>query len=131
MADIDHFKAYNDSLGHLRGDECLRRISEILSGGARRPGDLVTRYGGEEFAILLPETGLDAAATVAENLRRQIEEAALPHGASPTAPIVTINMGAASLLPTADGSPSSLIKAADVALYRAKALGRNRVERTE
>jgi diguanylate cyclase (GGDEF)-like protein len=131
MADIDHFKAYNDSLGHPRGDECLRRISEILSGGARRPGDLVTRYGGEEFAILLPETSLEAAATVAEMLRRQIEEEALPHGASPTAPIVTISMGAASLVPTADGSASSLIKAADVALYRAKALGRNRVERAE
>ncbi|MFO7782984.1 MAG: diguanylate cyclase [Spirochaetia bacterium] len=127
LADIDYFKAYNDHCGHLEGDECLRRIAEVLEGAARRRTDLVARYGGEEFMILLPDAELETAEVAAEDLRRRIEKLAIPHPASPVGPVVTVSFGVAVMRPTEAADPSSLLREADTALYQAKALGRNRV----
>ncbi|NBF40768.1 MAG: diguanylate cyclase [Spirochaetes bacterium] len=127
LADIDYFKAYNDHSGHLEGDECLRRIAEVLEGAARRRTDLVARYGGEEFMILLPDAELETADVAAEDLRRRIEKLAIPHPASPVGPVVTVSFGVAVMRPTEAADPSSLLREADTALYQAKALGRNRV----
>lgn len=122
VVDIDHFKRFNDLHGHARGDEVLRQVAEQLCNGVRR-GDHVCRYGGEEFALILPGRDGDYAANVAENLRSTIEA----HG-SPRAE-VTISVGVASTRDDDFTSLHELFKAADMALYRAKELGRNRVER--
>ncbi len=127
LADIDYFKAYNDHRGHLEGDDCLRRIAEVLQNAARRRTDLVARYGGEEFMILLPEAELETAEIVAEDLRRRIENLGIPHPASPAGPVVTVSFGVAVMRPTEATDPSSLLRKADTGLYQAKALGRNRV----
>ena len=127
LVDIDCFKSYNDSLGHLEGDRCLQRVGELLLRGAGRAGDLVARYGGEEFAILLPNTGAEAAAAYAERLRARLEACAVPHPASGVSSFVTASVGVASRVPGRGASPLELIAAADEALYRAKREGRNRV----
>jgi len=127
MVDIDNFKAYNDTYGHLNGDECLRIVANTLSRGVRRPADIVARFGGEEFAILLPETTLDGAANLAENLRRQIELLEIPRKNSDLQGKVTISLGVASMIPSSAINPENLLERADKALYRAKHLGRNRV----
>jgi diguanylate cyclase (GGDEF)-like protein len=127
LADIDHFKAYNDFHGHLDGDECLRRVADVLTGGARRRTDLVARYGGEEFMILLPNAEMEVARTVAEELRRDVERLAIPHGTSPTGSVVTVSFGVAAGIPADGQDPASLLREADDALYAAKEGGRNRV----
>ncbi|MFV3130415.1 diguanylate cyclase domain-containing protein [Niveispirillum sp. KHB5.9] len=131
LADVDHFKRYNDFYGHQAGDDCLRAVAGALAGSVRRAGDLAARFGGEEFAILLPGADADAARTVAEKLRRTVVSLALPHAARPDADLVTISAGAATLPPSPGGDVDallvSLVAAADQALYRAKADGRNRV----
>ncbi|HXO42707.1 MAG TPA: diguanylate cyclase, partial [Thermoanaerobaculia bacterium] len=127
MIDVDYFKRYNDSLGHLSGDECLRQVAMALRSGASRPADLVARYGGEEFAVLLPETAAPAAAVIAENLRQLIQKLAIAHPDSPVAPCVTISAGVMGLVPAAGAAPADLVAAADEALYRAKQNGRNQV----
>ena len=127
LADIDHFKAYNDFHGHLSGDDCLRRIAAVLAGGARRRTDVVARYGGEEFMLLLPDTDVDTATGIAETLRREIETLAIPHGASTVAEVVTTSFGVAAGVPDRGDSAPDLVRRADVALYRAKSEGRNRV----
>jgi diguanylate cyclase (GGDEF)-like protein len=126
MADVDHFKAYNDSLGHLAGDECLRRVADTLRRHAQRPGDLVARYGGEEFACLLCGLDRDSASAHAERLRVSIEELALPHPASPLGPVVTVSLGVAWAAPSVHDDWRATLAAADAALYRAKQGGRNR-----
>ena len=126
MADIDHFKLYNDAYGHQRGDDCLRQIAAALAGTVARPADFVARYGGEEFAIVLPQTTDHGSHGVAEALRRAVEALGLPN-ARGTGP-VTISVGAAIITPTAADGPEALVAAADRALYRAKQNGRNRVE---
>ncbi|MBL8521684.1 MAG: diguanylate cyclase [Betaproteobacteria bacterium] len=131
MADIDAFKAYNDSLGHLAGDRCLARVAEVLGQCANRPGDLVARYGGEEFIAVLPGLDAVAAAAVAERMRAACEALQMPHPASPAGAVVTISVGAAATVPAMDGRVESLIEAADAALYRAKQAGRNRCERAD
>ena len=125
--DIDFFKLYNDRNGHQAGDEALKRVAGVLRSAFRRPGDLVARYGGEEFAAVLPGTDAAGAQTVAEAMRRAVEELEIPHGASAASPRVTISLGFASMVPRPQKKPDELIAAADQALYRAKREGRNRV----
>jgi diguanylate cyclase (GGDEF)-like protein len=127
LGDIDCFKEYNDLHGHQQGDACLRRVAQGLAKSLHRAGDLVTRYGGEEFAILLADTDEQHAATTAEMLRARVEEMAIPHGASLVSPVVTLSLGTATLRPHAGMHPQALVEAADRALYEAKRAGRNRV----
>lgn len=126
LLDVDHFKRFNDTYGHQMGDECLRRIAECVSGIVLRPGDLVARYGGEEFAAVLPSVGVEGALTVAHRVRTAIIGLAIPHVASHTGS-VTASIGVAAGSPGLDQPYQALIKAADIALYRAKAEGRDRV----
>ncbi|HYH37076.1 MAG TPA: PleD family two-component system response regulator [Azospirillum sp.] len=131
MLDVDHFKAFNDRYGHQSGDDCLRAVSRLLSEHVMRPGDLVARFGGEEFVCLLPETDADGAARVAERLRAAVEAEAIPHAASPVAGHVTISLGCAGTVPPADRPPEELLDVADRALYEAKRGGRNRYRMAE
>lgn len=126
ICDIDAFKAYNDSLGHPQGDRSLVAVAEVIRGCASRAADFVARYGGEEFVILLPGTEHAGAMAFAEDLRRAVEERAIPHPASPVAPVVTVSLGVAARVPVGDASPEGLLAEADAALYRAKQDGRNR-----
>jgi len=126
LLDIDEFKKFNDSQGHLAGDECLKRVASVLRDGVRRPADLTARYGGEEFAIVLPNTPAVGALQVAETLRRMIEAAGIAHATSSIAPYVTASLGVASCLPDAGKSLAELFAAADAALYSAKSAGKNR-----
>ncbi|WP_300426176.1 diguanylate cyclase [uncultured Thalassolituus sp.] len=126
MIDVDHFKAYNDHYGHVRGDECLRVVAGVLQGVIRRPGDCLARYGGEEFAVILPGTEKVHAERLATEMCTALYRYALPHEASPVADRVTISAGVASVVPDADGHAGSLVTAADRALYQAKKTGRNR-----
>ena len=127
MVDIDCFKAYNDRLGHQQGDRCLRAIARALHQGLHRAGDFAARYGGEEFALLLPGLDAERAAAFAGTARARVEALAIPHPASPVAPVVTISAGVASLLPRRGASARALVEAADQALYAAKRGGRNRI----
>ena len=127
ILDIDHFKAFNDSQGHQRGDECLTLVGSELTRHAKRKIDLAARYGGEEFAVILPETAAAGAERVAESVRSAIANLKLPHSASPVAPFVTVSVGVATATLESNSSPEELIAAADQALYGAKRSGRNRV----
>jgi two-component system, chemotaxis family, response regulator WspR len=127
LCDVDYFKSYNDTYGHLDGDRCLQQVAHLLSQNMRRPADLAARYGGEEFALILPETGSDGALAVAEACRSQIEELAIPNASAPNK-LVTLSIGIVSMVPTSDQMPLSLVGIADRALYHAKQNGRNRVE---
>lgn len=128
MIDIDHFKAFNDAHGHLAGDECLRDVARVLAQQVRRSGDLAVRFGGEEFLVLLPGLDAERAAAWAESLRQAVEGLQiLPDDGGRGS--VTISCGVASAVPTREMSAEDLIGIADAALYKAKAEGRNRVER--
>lgn len=127
MIDIDHFKGYNDTYGHLAGDGCLRLVAQTMAESANRAGDLLARYGGEEFVCLLPGTDIAGALSVAELLRAKVEDLAIDHKASPVRPVVSISLGVASAYPNRDSPPETLVEAADQRLYRAKGGGRNRV----
>jgi len=122
--DVDYFKGFNDRYGHGRGDEVLRGIGRTLHANIRRPRDIAARYGGEEFAILLPETDPAGAQMLAENIRRAVMAADLPHEGSPYQ-IVTVSIGVASAQPSSGTEWGVLLEAADQALYQAKAAGRN------
>ena len=126
--DIDDFKRFNDRLGHLAGDDCLRAVAKMAGEICQRAGEVVARYGGEEFAVLMPNVPLDEALTVAEKVRARIEAGALPHPDSPVSRVVTISVGVATMNPAQGGSVADLVGAADRALYGAKESGRNRVE---
>ncbi|MBN1827687.1 MAG: diguanylate cyclase [Deltaproteobacteria bacterium] len=126
LCDIDFFKAFNDTYGHQQGDECLQAVAGALVQHMRRPMDLASRYGGEEFSVILPDTPREGALIVAEELRSGVEALGIPHASSAAGPVVTISLGIATLIPRTDKSPAELIGAADNALYRAKAEGRNR-----
>ena len=125
MFDIDHFKLYNDHYGHQNGDTCLKSVAQTLKEHFTRPHDLVARYGGEEFVCLLPECDSEGALLKAQQLCQDIANLNIPHATSPTAPNVTISIGVASCIPTAELSPEALIAQADALLYQAKHSGRN------
>lgn len=128
MIDVDHFRAYNERYGHLEGDACLKDIADILKRRLRRPGDLIARFGGEEFIVVLADTPLTTAANAAERVRQGIEGMHRLHATSPTQPVVTVSIGVSCLRPnTPHASALQLISAADEALYQAKSRGRNRV----
>jgi diguanylate cyclase (GGDEF)-like protein len=125
LLDIDHFKKYNDHYGHLGGDDCLRQVGAAIAESARRATDLACRYGGEEFAIILPETGDEGGATVAERVRSAVAGLAQPHALADHG-IVTVSVGYATMVPERASPPETLVQAADTALYEAKSAGRNR-----
>lgn len=126
MVDIDHFKKYNDSYGHLSGDDCLRQIASTLKTIVGRASDIVARYGGEEFVVILPETESYGAETMAEKIRKGIEELMIPHSASETGPWVTVSLGVVSVCTKSFVSPEQILALADEALYSSKHQGRNR-----
>ncbi len=128
MVDIDHFKQYNDNYGHVAGDECLRRVAGVLEHCVRRAGEMVARYGGEEFVMLLPGADMAHACETAEKCLQLMQKEIVPHVASPTADQVTFSIGVACLLPDVTLEPSTLVNAADTAMYRAKSGGRARFE---
>ena len=127
MVDIDFFKNYNDLYGHPAGDECLKKIAQVMQHNAARPGDLAARYGGEEFTVILPNTGLPGAETVGEEIRAEVEALELPHAQSSVNPWVTVSVGVASVVPHNGDNFDFLVEGADRALYKAKQQGRNRV----
>ena len=129
MLDIDYFKAYNDHYGHQQGDACLEAVASALSTMQQRPADLFARYGGEDFAVILPDTPCEAAVMMANAMCRKVRDLRIPHQAARSDErIVTISIGVASTDTGQAGEVYDLINAADRALYQAKACGRNRVE---
>jgi diguanylate cyclase (GGDEF)-like protein len=124
LIDVDHFKPFNDHYGHVAGDECLRKISAIITENINRPGDLAARYGGEEFAVVLPGTDYVGAFLVAEKIRRAVSQAGICHSESAEG-MVTVSIGVAAYDPASQAQPDDLVGAADKALYVAKASGRN------
>ena len=128
FADIDYFKRYNDSYGHQAGDDCLKKVADSLQKTVHRPSDLVSRYGGEEFVIILPDTTSEGAIAVAEKMLKHITDLQIPHENSDSADHVTLSIGVATLCPEEGSSPDELIEAADRVLYKAKDNGRNCIE---
>lgn len=126
LVDVDFFKRYNDTLGHAAGDDCLRKVAGALSGAIQRPADVVARFGGEEFALLLPATTSAGALHVGERVRAAVAALGLPHPHSEPGH-VTISVGVACITPDPAPTVRVLVESADAALYRAKGAGRNRV----
>ena len=126
MADIDHFKDYNDTYGHQAGDLCLQQVSAAMRRCAVRPPDLLARYGGEEFIVLLPQETRDGAEVVAQRILDEVRALHIPHARSSVGPYVTVSLGMASVMPTEGMDASTLIRAADALLYRAKHTGRDK-----
>lgn len=150
MIDVDFFKRFNDTYGHQAGDRCLSAVAGVLAATARRPGELAARYGGEEFVVLLPACDEANAVRLAEAMRMGVEHLMIPHSASEVAETVSISIGVANIVAVCRASghrptsapcrsgraactlgPADLVKAADEALYRAKATGRNRVSASD
>ncbi len=127
LCDVDFFKKYNDTYGHLAGDACLKEVAKAIQLSAKRPADVVARYGGEEFAVILPDTGAAGALRVAENILQQVSSLKIPHRTSGVADHVTVSIGVATTIPNSQMQPSQLVQKADESLYRAKQSGRNRV----
>jgi diguanylate cyclase (GGDEF)-like protein len=126
MLDVDCFKLYNDTYGHPAGDDCLRKISAVLTKAAQRPVDLAARYGGEEFVLILPDTAQEGAVHVAEQIQQGVLALHLPHLTSKFNEWLTVSVGTAALIPEPDTEATVLVALADEALYQAK---RNRVPR--
>ncbi|MBE9050669.1 diguanylate cyclase [Nostocales cyanobacterium LEGE 11386] len=125
LCDIDYFKQYNDTYGHTAGDDCLRLVAQALKQTVKRFTDLAARYGGEEFAVILTKTDTDGAFQVAQKIHAAIQQLNIPHAASVVKPHVTLSIGIATVIPSFDMVSLDLIEAADLALYQAKAHGRN------
>lgn len=130
ICDVDHFKLYNDTYGHVAGDDCLRRIALVMQKHMERASDLAARYGGEEFAVILPETSISGAERVAERIRHAVAEQLIPHSASSHGR-VTLSIGIAAAVPGVDNPPDDLVLDADRALYQAKTKGRDAVCRAD
>jgi diguanylate cyclase (GGDEF)-like protein len=125
LADIDHFKAYNDHYGHVAGDDCLRAVARAIAEQMKRSGDLAARYGGEEMVCILPNTDLNGARSVAEEIRADLARRGLPHHGSPVAAAVTVSVGVACATPTTEHQHLALLALADQQLYEAKRGGRD------
>ena len=125
MLDIDYFKRYNDAYGHVAGDHCLAEVARAVKGCCHRKADLAVRYGGEEFAVLLPDTDIHGALVIAEQIRRSVMDKNIIHSGSPSG-FVTVSLGCYSFVPTGRDSMEVFIERADAALYQAKHSGRNR-----
>jgi diguanylate cyclase (GGDEF)-like protein/PAS domain S-box-containing protein len=126
LLDVDYFKSYNDTYGHLAGDACLKLIADVLNSLVRRATDLAARYGGEEFVVVASEMDLDAAVQFADAIRAAVQDLKQAHTASPYG-VVTVSVGVAVTTPSAQAHPEQFLLAADKALYQAKHLGRNQV----
>lgn len=127
LGDIDFFKSYNDTYGHQAGDDCLRQVARAISRSVSRPADLVARYGGEELAVILPNTHAEGAVQIAEKVRSEVKVLEIAHANSQISNCVTLSLGVASTLPCDESSCAMLISAADKALYQAKSKGRDAV----
>ncbi|MGF1494780.1 MAG: diguanylate cyclase domain-containing protein [Microcoleaceae cyanobacterium] len=126
LCDVDFFKGYNDSYGHLQGDDCLKKVAQAIRATVKRPGDLAARYGGEEFVLILPNTPQDGAMTVAELVRQSVKSLEIPHVSSQISNVVTVSLGVSTVVPKPELSPEGLVMVADHALYEAKKAGRDR-----
>lgn len=127
LIDVDLFKAYNDLYGHVGGDECLRCIAKVIASALQGRAEIAARFGGEEFAVILPNTTMETAVQVAEDVRHAVAGMKVPHSGNQLG-IQTISVGVAAGVPNRNSAAISLLTASDHALYRAKYLGRNRVE---
>jgi diguanylate cyclase (GGDEF)-like protein len=127
LCDIDYFKLFNDTYGHVEGDRCLQQVAETLETVIKRPMDLAARYGGEEFAMILPNTNLQGGLVIAENLLTAIQQLGISHASSPVKDHLTLSIGISTLLPTPERTAQTLLTAADIALYEAKQLGRAQI----
>jgi len=127
MLDVDHFKAFNDNYGHQAGDDCLAAVANAIRSELLRPTDLVARYGGEEFMLILPHTDREGVAHVGEKVRRAVAALSITHAHSSAGNVVTVSAGTATMVPNAEGGAEHLLREADIALYRAKRMGRNQV----
>jgi len=127
MLDIDFFKLYNDHYGHQGGDDCLKKVAKGLEAAINRDADFLARYGGEEFSAILPDTDIQGAVKVAEEMRQSIKSLHIEHVMSKVSDIVSISIGVASMIPQNDTEQETLIAAADQALYKAKEEGRDRI----
>ncbi len=127
LCDIDYFKLFNDTYGHVEGDRCLQQVAETLETVIKRPMDLAARYGGEEFAMILPNTNLQGGLVIAENLLTAIQQLGISHASSPVKDHLTLSIGISTLMPTPERTAQTLLTAADIALYEAKQLGRARI----
>ena len=127
MIDVDHFKAFNDGYGHQAGDDCLVAVAATVRDTLFRPADLVARYGGEEFMLILPDTDAEGVAKVGESVRQAVQDMAINHEHSSVGSVVTVSVGVATVVPETIGGSEHLLREADIALYRAKRMGRNQV----
>ena len=128
MLDVDHFKLYNDNYGHQAGDDTLIAVAEAVNAQLLRPADMVSRYGGEEFMLILPDADRKGVANVGEKVRKAVEMLEIKHEYSSTSTVVTVSLGTATMVPDMDGNIEQLIHEADTALYNAKRMGRNRLQ---
>ncbi|GAB7564228.1 sensor domain-containing diguanylate cyclase [Methylobacillus methanolivorans] len=125
MFDIDYFKQYNDHYGHLQGDECLKQVATLLASSAVRARDFFARFGGEEFVLILPDTDVASAQLVAHRCRNLLFKAQIPHANSPSGQILSLSMGAGTMIPTHQEQALSFVEQVDQRLYQAKQRGRN------
>jgi diguanylate cyclase (GGDEF)-like protein len=127
MIDIDYFKLYNDTYGHIEGDHCLKEVANAIAIPLKRESDLLARYGGEEFIVLLSETNLEGAGVVGNHIQKSIAAKNIPHKNSLIAKQVTVSIGIACMIPEPKGNPVELVNNADKALYYSKGNGRNKI----